>query len=115
MTKRKFGGFDLWKECLNGNPKAWAEMKKYNAQDIVTLEALYNRLAPWQSEVQFNVYSDTPGNVCNCGSDKWKASGFHYSNQAKYRRYKCVECGSERRDNENLISKEIRKTLRKRI
>ncbi len=115
MTQRKFSGFELWRECLNGNPKAWAEMSQYNKQDIITLEALYNRLAPWSSVIQFNVYSDTPDNTCNCGSDKWKASGFHYSNRGKYKRFKCVSCGSERHDAENLIDVDTRKSLRKRI
>lgn len=115
MTQRKFAGFELWKECLAGNPKAWAEMRKYNRQDIVTLEALYKRLAPWEPSVQFNVYADEPENKCNCGSTKFTASGFHLTNRSKHRRYKCNGCGAETFDTENLITKETRKILRKRI
>lgn len=37
----------LWDMCLAGDKKAWAEMKKYNAHDIVLLEGLYNRILPW--------------------------------------------------------------------
>jgi uncharacterized protein YprB with RNaseH-like and TPR domain len=115
MMQRKFSGFALWKECLDGNPKAWAEMKKYNKMDIVTLEALYNRLAPWSSTVQFNVYADEPENKCNCGSTKFTASGYHYTNRGKYQRYRCDGCGQESYDTENLIDTDTRKTLRKRI
>lgn len=115
MTQRKFAGFELWKECLAGNQKAWDEMRKYNRQDIVTLEALYKRLAPWDNAIQLNVYAEDPKNICNCGSTKFTASGFHYSNRGKYKRWKCNGCNAETHDTENLISKEARKGLRKRV
>lgn len=37
----------LWDMCLNGDKRAWAEMKKYNAHDVILLEGLYDRLLPW--------------------------------------------------------------------
>lgn len=43
----EFPGFDLWKECLDGNPRAWAAMKRYNIQDVRATEKLYLRLRPW--------------------------------------------------------------------
>src|SRR5579885_983063 len=35
---RKFPGFELWRECLADNPKAWKEMKKYNKRDVIATE-----------------------------------------------------------------------------
>lgn len=43
----KFPGWELWVECLKDNPEAWAEMKKYNIQDIRATEKLWLRQRPW--------------------------------------------------------------------
>jgi hypothetical protein len=32
---------------MNGDDKAWREMKKYQVQDVVLLEELYQVLLPW--------------------------------------------------------------------
>ena len=44
---RKFPGWELWLECLQDNPDAWTEMKKYNIQDIKATEKLWVRQQPW--------------------------------------------------------------------
>ena len=44
---KKYPGFDLWAECLKDNPQAWAEMKKYNIQDIKATEKLWRKQQPW--------------------------------------------------------------------
>lgn len=44
---RKFPGWELWVECLKDNPAAWAEMKKYNIQDIRATEKLWAVQLPW--------------------------------------------------------------------
>lgn len=48
-AKFKHSGFELWIECMNGSDKAWREMKKYQIQDVVLLEELYQVLLPWLS------------------------------------------------------------------
>jgi uncharacterized protein YprB with RNaseH-like and TPR domain len=40
---RKYPGWELWLECLKDNPAAWAEMKKYNIQDIRATEKVWKR------------------------------------------------------------------------
>ena len=35
------GGIPLWKKCIENDPKAWAKMKRYNAQDVLLLERVY--------------------------------------------------------------------------
>lgn len=37
----------VWDGCLAGDKKAWTNMYRYNANDIVLLEGLYKRLLPW--------------------------------------------------------------------
>jgi len=46
-AKVKHSGFDLWIGCMEGDNKSWAEMKKYQIQDVNLLEELYQVLLPW--------------------------------------------------------------------
>jgi len=109
----KFSGFDLWKGCLSGNKEAWKEMEKYNKLDVLSLEELYLILAPWDNSINFNVYREDFKNVCKCGNAKFTKNGFKYTNAGKFQRYKCTKCGSETRSGTNLLSKELRKELRR--
>jgi hypothetical protein len=45
--KAPTGGYDLWKQCLAQDKKAWNKMKRYCAQDVRLLEAVYLKLLPW--------------------------------------------------------------------
>jgi len=112
MKKRKFSGFDMWKECLSGNKEAWKEMEQYNKYDVLALEEVYNKLSPWDKTINFNLYHDGEEHVCNCGSTHFKRNGFDYTTSGKFQRYKCLECGKEIKDKENLLSREKRKSLK---
>ncbi len=103
-----FGGFELWKECLAGNKKAWDSMKKYNMYDVLALEELYHILKPWGTGVNFSVYHDTDEYTCECGSTDVKRNGYAYTAQGKYQRYKCQECSAESRSRNNLLTEEKR-------
>ena len=46
-AKVKHSGFSLWIKCMEGDEKAWAEMKKYQIQDVNLLVDLYDKLLPW--------------------------------------------------------------------
>jgi uncharacterized protein YprB with RNaseH-like and TPR domain len=46
-AKVKHSGFNLWIKCMEGDNKAWAEMKKYQIQDVNLLVDLYDVLLPW--------------------------------------------------------------------
>ena len=46
-SKVKHSGFDLWIGCMAGKESSWREMKKYQIQDVVLLEELYQVLLPW--------------------------------------------------------------------
>lgn len=112
QTKRKFAGFELWKECLAGNRKAWQEMRKYNCYDVLALEELYTKLAPWDNGIDFNLYRDSDETICQCGSADFRNKGYAYTGTSKFRRFKCKQCGNEIRGRENLFSKEKRKSLK---
>jgi hypothetical protein len=108
LKSTKFPGFDLWKECLAGNVEAWDEMKRYNIQDVLSLEEAYTKLIPWDNNTMFALYSDVP--VCSCGSKKFKKRGYYYTNTGKFQRYKCKECGSETRDSKNQFVRGSKRT-----
>lgn len=110
LSHKKYPGFALWKACLAGDQEAWKEMEKYNKYDVLSLEELYNILAPWDS-TNFDIYRDAADHVCTCGHNKFINKGFKYLSSGKYRRFKCTKCGKETRGKENLLSKEKRKSL----
>jgi len=37
----EFPGFQLWKQCMAGNLKAWKSMESYNRLDVLSLEELF--------------------------------------------------------------------------
>jgi hypothetical protein len=115
LKHKKFPGHELWTQCLKGNREAWNEMKKYNMYDVLSLEELYNVLKAWDNSINFNIYSDSLETVCKCGSKDFKRNGHSYTSVGKYRRYKCKKCGSEMRDPQNLLTKEKRESLKRRI
>lgn len=109
----KFPGMSLWDQCLKGNKEAWEEMETYNKFDVLSLEELYTVLIAWDNSINFDVYHNDYTVTCKCGDAKFKKNGFFYSNTGKYQRFKCVNCGSESRSKENMLTKEKRSSLRR--
>jgi hypothetical protein len=109
---QKFPGFELWVECLKGNPQAWEEMEKYNKQDVLSLEEIYHKLVVWDKSINFNLYHNETTNECKCGSTEFQRNGFSYTSTSKFQRYRCVKCGSETRDRKNLLTKDKRDSLK---
>ena len=112
LDHAEFSGFDLWKECLAGNLRAWDCMRTYNSYDILSLEELYLILRSWDSSLNFNVYHDNLQNKCVCGSVDFKSHGYRYSNSGKFSRHICSSCGAEYVDKFNLLDKEKKKALK---
>lgn len=114
LTHKSFPGFEMWKECLAGNKNAWREMEKYNKHDVLALEELYNRLAPWDSSINFDTYKTegAPETCAACGSDHIQSRGFYYTGVGKFRKYRCMGCGKEIKSRENLLSKTHKKSLK---
>jgi predicted RNA-binding Zn-ribbon protein involved in translation (DUF1610 family) len=104
---KDFPGFDLWSECLKGNPKAWAAMRKYNPRDVVATEKLYLRLRPWIAQHPNVAILADDGKVrCpKCGSHKVEKRGVATTQVGVYTRYHCNACGgwSRGRYTENTL------------
>jgi uncharacterized protein YprB with RNaseH-like and TPR domain len=94
-THKQFPGFELWLECLKDSPKAWREMRKYNAQDVIATEALYLRLRPWiEGHPNVVTYSDSEEIACpKCGSTELISNGLRTNQTGRYRRFQCQGCG----------------------
>ena len=87
--KAETGGFQLWLDCMAGDEKAWRKMLRYNANDVVLLEKVYECLRPWHA-----THPDTHFGACYaCGSGRLTRRGFEFGNGKKHQRLQCQGCG----------------------
>lgn len=100
------GGFSLWERCMRGERKALSDMLKYNKQDVVLLEEVYDKLRPYSStHPSHSIFKH--GMVCpKCGSSHLQARGFSVTNTSKFQRFQCQDCGGWSRGRENVRDKE---------
>jgi predicted RNA-binding Zn-ribbon protein involved in translation (DUF1610 family) len=106
---KEFPGFELWSECLQGNPRAWAAMRKYNPTDVISTEQVYMKLRPWiKSHPNLGLYvADQTSPTCpGCGSDNVQRRGTDRTQSGVYPRYRCNAClkWSRGRYTQNTIS-----------
>jgi len=110
---KAFPGFELWAECIQGNGAAWKEMKSYNKQDVITLEAVYIEMLPWAKAHPNigNFIADGEMRCTKCGSADLHKRGFAYTNVGKFQRYQCQDCGGWSRDRTSIHNKGQRGAL----
>lgn len=111
---KEFPGYELWKECLAGNKRAWEAMRKYNIPDVTSMEDVYLRLRPWvRGHQNVVVYSDTEEPRCPVCAGKVHQDGHAYTNVGKYPRYHCAssKCGAWSRGRRTVNSLATRKAL----
>lgn len=94
-AKVRHPGFQMWVDCLAGDDKAWAKMEKYNRQDVVILERLYDRMLPWiPQHPHMGAFADRPDACPRCEKEgTLKARGTAVTRDTKYKRYQCGACG----------------------
>lgn len=91
--KVKHSGFELWRQCMAGNPTAWRLMKKYNAGDVDLLERVYLKERPWMTN--HPAMKQRGDNVCpKCDSHNLISGGWLINRSGKKPRYQCKDCGS---------------------
>ncbi len=86
--KMETTGFQLWRDCMAGDPEAWKTMQEYNMRDVEVLEAAYEAVQPWVNRVRpnpnfnFAHFAEEGANVCPaCGAEGtlqrkgWKRTG----------------------------------------
>lgn len=86
--------FDLWRSCYNGDEKALAKMLKYNRQDVVLLEQVYDRLLPYVSNLPRLVTATGLGQECcpSCGSTDMQRRGLHHTAVSTFQKFQCSSC-----------------------
>lgn len=86
-------GHSLWTKVLQNDPKAWKAMEKYNKQDVVLVEEIYDALLPWiDTHPNLNLYNGTLDGCPNCGGFALQSRGYSYKRSGKFRRYWCIDC-----------------------
>ena len=81
---------DLWLDCIKGDKSALKKMTKYNAQDVVLLEANYLKLRAWD-RTNLAIYTD--GIACpHCQSDNIRRRGLQRNATTSYHRIFCNDC-----------------------
>lgn len=109
-SKHRHAGHQLWLDCMRNDDAAWAEMEKYNRQDIALLRAVYDRMLPWiNSHPNYGLYDEPGVPVCvNCGSSDLQFRGWARTQVNKYRRFQCNKCGKWSRTASTELSRDDR-------
>lgn len=113
LTRREFEGIELWRACLQGNKRAWAEMRRYNVRDVACTQLLAERFKAWQTQVNQAVFTGRDVMACgHCGSEKLQSRGRSFTKTGQFRKYQCNDCSGWTTSKVNLLSKEKRKAMR---
>jgi predicted RNA-binding Zn-ribbon protein involved in translation (DUF1610 family)/rRNA-processing protein FCF1 len=92
--KHKHTGFELWRKCMEGDLRAWATMKRYNAQDVVLLWKVYMKLRAWHSFHPNIALKKGQVHACPvCGSLNTIPDDWWYIVARRAQRYVCQDCG----------------------
>jgi hypothetical protein len=109
-------GIELWLRVLGYRGKeaqrvAREDMRAYNVQDVEIMEPVYLDLRPWMTGLPNAALHDSDvterdenGRIvylppaCRCGSTNLQKRGFHKTQQSKFQRYQCRDCGSWAKD-----------------
>jgi hypothetical protein len=90
-NKIENGGIALWRACMDGDMKSWSTMKKYNKQDVVLLEKVYEKLTPWM--FKFPVVPQSHDECPRCQSKRFQSRGKWMYAVGAYKKLQCKDCG----------------------
>lgn len=93
-TKIETGGQSLWNDVMRGDKKAWAEFRKYNIQDVLITEQLFELLIPWIKVPHKGMWSGDMKECYSCGSADLVPMGFVYGKTMAYPKLQCAACGA---------------------
>lgn len=94
-TKVKHPGFELWVGCMNDDDAAWGLMEKYNKQDVVLTEKVYDKMRPWiTNHPNVGAFTERLAACPSCGGEHLQCRGEAVTRDTKYQRYQCKDCGA---------------------
>lgn len=89
------GFFEIIPKVMAGDPSARRAFARYQKQDVVLLEKLYERLLPWiPASMHPNVAIGSDFACTRCGSERLERRGLFRTNSGAYQRYRCLDCGA---------------------
>jgi DNA polymerase III epsilon subunit-like protein len=94
--KKKHSGFDMWKKCMRGDKKAFAEMLSYNKMDVILLEKIYMKLRRYGRALPNASLLETGKMGCAaCGNSKIVSKGVWVTEKTIQEKYSCSKknCG----------------------
>lgn len=93
--KTSHDGFQLWRDCMDGDEEAWAKMREYNINDVILLEDVYMRLRPWDRQhPNVSLDYDDVMRCIVCGSTALESLNQPTRTQAStFESYRCQHCG----------------------
>jgi len=112
-NKLQHKGMDLWTGCMNDVAGDWKVMERYNKQDVMLLEKVYNKLLPWiANHPNPAMYNDRLERQCpKCGGNHIQSRGTYETKVQKYQRYQCMDCKSWMRERFTMVNKDKRPTI----
>lgn len=118
-TKLHHEGISLWIKCMEGDVQAFEDMKTYNEGDIPTLRELYLKVRAYiPNHPNIALYfGDKDVMRCSvCGSTNVKELDTSaFTNLTEFKAYRCGDCGTVKRSNESLTTKEDRNKFLRNI
>jgi DNA polymerase elongation subunit (family B) len=87
-------GFKMWEDCMDRDPIAWDNMKKYNVHDVFLLGELYPLLREWGRHPNLAMIDNKVGACPSCASDRIQKRGLMHLKTRSYQRLNCQECGT---------------------
>lgn len=86
--------FQLWRDCVDGSPKALKEMQRYNIQDVKLTEQVFEAMKPYVRNLP-RLYRGVHGNsrICPfCGEDALIIRGYYDTQGSSFPRFQCKNC-----------------------
>lgn len=94
-TKVDNGGASLWWDCVvEDDPKAWKDLRSYNAGDVRATLDLYDALRPYirnHPPVGFAAKDDEI-RCPRCGSSEVRLAGTYQAQVIRYSQFRCENC-----------------------
>lgn len=112
-AKTEHKGMDLWRDCMEGDEKAWKLMRRYNINDVIILQKLYHKMLGWiPRHPNHALFTESVKPVCmNCGSTNLQRRGYAHTHTMTYQRYQCQSCGKWQRERTNCLPKEKKSAI----
>lgn len=101
--------FTLWRDTLDGNKDARAQMEEYNREDVQLLVDLYDELLPWITRhPNVGLVEGQPFACTRCGSPDVQKRGRQFTTAGVFQRYQCKYCGGWSRGAKRLNTTALR-------